>query len=51
MKPAFIAKQLGHSIQILLTRYACWLYGASDWAEMEKSAFAPKSAPSVTEHL
>ncbi|MWV17515.1 tyrosine-type recombinase/integrase [Pseudomonas sp. L-22-4S-12] len=42
MKPAFIAKQLGHSIQILLTRYARWLDGASDWAEMEKLTFAPK---------
>lgn len=42
MMPAFIAKQLGHSIQILLTRYARWLDGASDWAEMEKLTFAPK---------
>lgn len=42
MTPAFIAKQLGHSIQILLTRYARWLDGASDWAEMEKLTFAPK---------
>lgn len=42
MKPAFIAKQLGHSIQILLARYARWLDGASDWAEMEKLTFAPK---------
>lgn len=42
MMPALIAKQLGHSIQILLTRYARWLDGASDWAEMEKLTSAPK---------
>ncbi len=42
MKPAFIAKQLGHSIQILLARYARWLDGASDWAEMENSHLPQK---------
>jgi integrase len=35
IKPAFIAKQHGNSIQVLLTRYARWLDGASDWAKME----------------
>ena len=45
MMPALIADQLGHSIQILLIRYARWLDGTSDWAEMEKLTFAPKVAP------
>jgi integrase len=30
MMPALIANQLGHSIQILLTRYPRWLDGTSD---------------------
>jgi integrase len=42
MTPAFIAKQLGHSIQILLSRYARWIDGEGDWAEMRKLQFAPK---------
>lgn len=42
MTPAFIAKQLGHSIQILLSRYARWIDGEGDWAEMSKLRFAPK---------
>lgn len=42
MTPAFIAKQLGHSIQILLSRYARWIDGEGDWVEMSKLRFAPK---------
>lgn len=34
--PAFIANQLGHSVQMLLSTYAKWLNSASDWTEMEK---------------
>ncbi len=41
MAPAFIAKQLGHSVQILLTRYARWIDGEGDWAEMGKLKIAP----------
>jgi len=36
MNPAFIAGQLGHSVQVLLTTYAKWLNSANDWAELEK---------------
>lgn len=36
MKPAFIASQLGHSIQMLLTRYARWDNSRLDWREIEK---------------
>ena len=43
MTPAFIAKQLGHSIQILLSRYARWIDGEGDWAEMSKLRNAPKA--------
>lgn len=36
MNPAFIAGQLGHSVQMLLSTYAKWLNSASDWSELEK---------------
>ncbi|MHB0763822.1 tyrosine-type recombinase/integrase [Stutzerimonas sp. NM35] len=48
MTPAFIAKQLGHSIQILLSRYARWIDGEGDWAEMSKLRFAPKMPQAKT---
>ncbi|MDC7826439.1 tyrosine-type recombinase/integrase [Pseudomonas sp. BLCC-B13] len=36
MNPAFIANQLGHSVQMLLSTYAKWLNSTSDWAELQK---------------
>lgn len=36
MNPAFIANQLGHSVQMLLSTYARWLNSTSDWAELQK---------------
>ncbi len=42
MTPAFIAQQLGHSVQMLLTTYAHWINSDGDWAELEKLKFAPK---------
>jgi len=36
MNPAFIAGQLGHSVQVLLSTYAKWLSSANDWSELEK---------------
>lgn len=36
MNPAFIASQLGHSVQVLLSTYAKWLNSASDWSELDK---------------
>lgn len=36
MNPAFIAGQLGHSVQVLLTTYAKWLNSANDWSELVK---------------
>jgi integrase len=36
MNPAFIASQLGHSVQVLLSTYAKWISSPSDWAELEK---------------
>lgn len=36
MNPAFIASQLGPSVQMLLSTYAKWLSSASDWNELEK---------------
>ncbi|MFJ7312568.1 tyrosine-type recombinase/integrase [Pseudomonas sp. NPDC098747] len=43
MNPAFIAQQLGHSVQMLLSRYARWLNSSSDWAELEKLQIGIKS--------
>ncbi|YCH85110.1 site-specific integrase [Ectopseudomonas composti] len=36
MTPAFVAKQLGHSVQILLERYARWIDSESDFLELDK---------------
>jgi len=36
MSPAFIAGQLGHSVQMLLSTYARWINSTSDWDELEK---------------
>jgi len=42
MKPSFIANQLGHSVEILLTTYTRWINSDQDWAEMEKLGIGPK---------
>jgi len=36
MNPAFIAGQLGHSVQVLLSTYARWLSSTTDWTEIGK---------------
>lgn len=36
MKPAFIAQQLGHSVQMLLDNYAKWANSDDDWGELAK---------------
>jgi integrase len=36
MNPAFIASQLGHSVQVLLSTYAKWISSPNDRAELEK---------------
>lgn len=36
MTPAFIANQLGHSVQMLLSTYARWLNSSGDWDELNK---------------
>ncbi len=36
MNPAFIAGQLGHSVQVLLSTYARWLSSPGDWSEVGK---------------
>ena len=51
LNPAFIAQQLGHSAQMLLSAYACWLNSSPDWGELEtfkvgsKSVSGEKPAP------
>ena len=36
MNAAFIANQLGHSVQMLLSTYAKWINSTSDWTELNK---------------
>ncbi|MCY1284302.1 Tyrosine recombinase XerC [compost metagenome] len=36
MTPAFVAKQLGHSVQVLLTTYAKWIDSDADLLELNK---------------
>jgi integrase len=36
MNPAFIATQLGHSVQMLLSSYAKWINSCTDWNELQK---------------
>ncbi|WP_461531768.1 site-specific integrase [Pseudomonas sp. 210_17 TE3656] len=36
MNLAFIANQLGHSVEMLLSTYAKWISSSSDWRELEK---------------
>ncbi|AZC26769.1 integrase, putative [Pseudomonas sessilinigenes] len=43
LNPAFIAQQLGHSMQMLLSTYARWLNSSSDWSELEKLKIGIKS--------
>lgn len=42
LNPAFIAQQLGHSVQMLLSTYARWINSANDWQELEKLKIGPK---------
>lgn len=41
MNPAFIAQQLGHSVQMLLSTYARWINSTTDWHELDKLETAP----------
>ena len=47
LAPAFIAKQLGHSVKILLNTYADWLSGNGDWNQMDKLNIAPNSPQDI----
>lgn len=49
MNPAFIAGQLGHSVQMLLSTYARWISSQSDWNEIAKLQIGPKLAPAAIE--
>ena len=50
MNPAFIAQQLGHSVQMLLSTYARWLNSSGDWDEMEKLLNGPGLAQATKAH-
>ena len=45
MNPAFIASQLGHSVEMLLSTYAKWISSSSDWRELEKLTPRVELAP------
>ena len=41
MNVAFIANQLGHTIEVLLSTYAEWINSEGDWSEMNKLSVVP----------
>lgn len=43
MNPAFIAQQLGNTVQMLLSTYARWINSGSDWSEIAKLEIGIKS--------
>ncbi|MCO8160942.1 site-specific integrase [Pseudomonas sp. 21LCFQ010] len=47
LNPAFIAQQLGHSVQMLLSTYARWINSSNDWQELEKLQIGPKLVRSL----
>lgn len=49
MNVAFIANQLGHSVQMLLTTYAKWINSSMDVAELQKLNARPIGTESVQE--
>lgn len=51
LNPAFIAQQLGHSVQMLLLTYARWLNSSSDWGELEKLQIGIKSVSAESSPL
>ncbi|OAI84924.1 tyrosine-type recombinase/integrase [Pseudomonas putida] len=49
LNPAFIAQQLGHSVQMLLSTYARWINSSNDWQELQKLQIGPKLVRSCEE--
>jgi integrase len=51
MNPAFIATQLGHSVQMLLSTRTRWISASTDWSEpgkFEKSLIGTKLVQTET---
>lgn len=54
MNVAFIANQLGHTVEMLLSTYAEWINSPSDWSELAKLSTATvgtKLVQAETAHL
>ncbi|MCU9949809.1 site-specific integrase [Pseudomonas sp. PDM13] len=51
MNPAFIAQQLGNSVQMLLSTYARWINSGSDWTEIAKLNTGIKSVSTSADSL
>ena len=49
LNPAFIAQQLGHGVQMLLSTHARWIDTSNDWQELEPLQIGPKWARSCDE--
>ncbi|MDG9928490.1 MULTISPECIES: tyrosine-type recombinase/integrase [unclassified Pseudomonas] len=47
MKIAFIANQMGHTVEVLLTTYAKWINSAGDWSELAKLPMPENGTKSV----
>jgi len=44
MNSAFIATQLGHSVQMLLSTHVRWINSSTDWHELDKLDKAPEKS-------
>ncbi|BBH46216.1 hypothetical protein KU43P_26930 [Pseudomonas sp. KU43P] len=49
LNPAFIALQLGHGVQMLLSTYARWINSSNDWQELETLPVGPEWVRSYDE--
>ncbi len=47
--PAFIAQQLGHGVQMLLSTHARWINSSNDWQELAKLQSGPEWVRSCDE--
>jgi|UniRef100_B1J8R2 integrase len=49
LNPTFIAQQLGHGVQMLLSTYARWINSSNDWQELDTLQIGPKLVRSCEE--
>lgn len=47
LEPAFLAKQLGHTLAVFYSTYATWIDSDTDREKVERVFAEPKSGPKV----